>query len=408
MARLNEFLPYVQHSVDEDDITAVVDVLRGKWLTTGPSVSVFERALENKVGAKHALAVSSGTAALHIAALTVGLGPGDCAIVPTITFVATANAVRYCGADVIFADVEPDTGLMGPVQFEAAIVRARQSGKKLKAVFPVHIAGQCSDLESILEIANREGILVIEDASHAIGTCYQDRSGVSHKIGACKHSAITIFSFHPAKTIAMGEGGAVTTNNLEYFDRLEKLRSHGLERNPGNFVNSELAVAADGSANPWYYEMPDTGFNYRASDLHCALGTSQLGKLDNFVLARRRAVEIYFEKFSRHNSSIRPFRRVEGCDPAWHTFVILVDFPNLKIDRATLMNSLRQKNIGTQVLYIPVHLQPYYQKVSATPFLAGAEDYYSKCLSLPLSANISEEKIDAVVGAIKDIAGTSW
>ena len=400
MFALDKYLPYAKQSIDEDDIEAVVGVLRGDWLTTGPAVRGFEEALENRVQARHALAVSSGTAALHIAALATGLGPGKCAIVPTVTFVATANAVRFCGADVVFADVEPDTGLMGPAQFEEAIKRCRKTGRDISAVFPVHLAGQCADPEKIYEIAQREGIAVIEDACHAIGTKYSDAEGNIFEVGSCAHSSMTIFSFHPAKTIAMGEGGAVTTNSDELNTKLEKLRNHGMERGAGSFVNPEMALAADGTANPWYYEMAEPGYNYRASDLHCALGSSQLAKLDKFVNVRCKAVDYYAEKISALAPHVTPLRRNDSTRTSWHVFIALFDFEELGVSRSQMMHRLRERNVGTQVLYIPVHLQPYYAERYPRTELPGANEYYQKCLCLPLHSAITESEIDLIINAV--------
>jgi UDP-4-amino-4,6-dideoxy-N-acetyl-beta-L-altrosamine transaminase len=400
MSSFDKYLPYAKQIIDDVDVSAVVEVLRGDWLTTGPAVRDFEAALEGRVQARHALAVSSGTAALHIAALAADLGPGCCAIVPTITFVATANVVRFCGAEVIFADVEPDTGLMGPEQFEDAIMRAKRTDKEITAVFPVHLAGQCADPASIFEIAEREGIAVIEDACHAIGTQYSDVEGNIFEIGACAHSSMTIFSFHPAKTIAMGEGGAVTTNSEELNAKLEKLRNHGMERDAGSFVNPEMALSANGTANPWYYEMAEPGYNYRASDLHCALGSSQLAKLDKFVDVRRKAVDYYAEKISTLTPHVTPLRMNDSTRTSWHVFIALFDFEKLGVGRSQMMHRLRERNVGSQVLYIPVHLQPYYAERYPRTELPGASEYYRKCLCLPLHSAISESEIDLIINAV--------
>ena len=280
-----KFLPYGRQVIDDDDIAAVVAVLKGDFLTTGPTVEKFEAAFAERVGARFAVACSSGTAALHLATLAAGLGEGDSAIVPTVTFLATANAVRFVGADVVFADVDKATGLLRPEDLEMAI--AASSGNA-KAVLPVHLGGQSADMAAIAKIAKRHGMIVIEDACHALGTTLDD--GV---VGDCQHSAMAAFSFHPVKTIAMGEGGAVTTNDPVLYEKLTRLRNHGMTRDPQRFSNDDLAFGDDGSPNPWYYEMPEVGFNYRASDIHCALGLSQLRKLDAFVSARRSLADTY-------------------------------------------------------------------------------------------------------------------
>jgi dTDP-4-amino-4,6-dideoxygalactose transaminase len=274
-------LPYGRQLIEDDDIAAVAEVLRGDYLTGGPAVQDFERGLIDVTGARHAIAVGSGTAALHVAAMTLDLKPGDQVIVPTVTFLATANAARYVGADVVFADVDADTGLMGPDQLAEATRRAPAA----RAVFPVHLGGQVADPVSIGKVARDAGLKIVEDACHAIGTTLADNTRTP--VGACARSDMCIFSFHPVKTIAMGEGGAVTTNDDGMAERLRAFRSHGMVREPSGFLDKAQAFATDGTAHPWYYEMHEFGFNYRASDIHCALGRSQLAKLDRFVERRR-------------------------------------------------------------------------------------------------------------------------
>jgi UDP-4-amino-4,6-dideoxy-N-acetyl-beta-L-altrosamine transaminase len=389
------FLPYGMHTIDVDDVRAVEAVLKSEILTTGPQVEVFENKLAMKTNAYHAISVSSGTAALHVAALSLGLGPGDVVIVPTITFLATANAARYVGADVIFADVDPDTGLMRPGDLIQALERA---GEHVKAVFPMHHAGQCADMPGISEIARAHDLAIIEDASHALGTSYRNSNSVC-RVGDCAYSDMTIFSFHPVKTIAMGEGGAITTNDGSHAERLKRLRSHGMERSADAFMNEDMAFTENGETNPWYYEMQELGFNYRASDIHCALGASQLDKLEAFVARRRHLSGLYDTALAALAPIVRPLGRVSDCDPAWHLYVALIDFEAAKISRAQLMTRLREQNIGTQVHYIPVHKQPYYRDVN-TPDLPGAQNYYQSCLSLPLSPAIADDDVRRVCDAL--------
>ncbi len=390
------FLPYGRHGIDEDDIAAVAQVLRGDFLTTGPAVDGFEEKLAGITGVKFAVSCSSGTAALHLATLAMGLGPGDLAVVPSITFLATANAVRYVGADVVFCDVDPDTGLMRPQDLEHAIA---EHGGAIKAVLPVHLAGQSPDMKGIAAIARRHGITIIEDACHALGATY-GATGGDGPVGGCRDSDMAMFSFHPVKTIAMGEGGAVTTNDPVLAARLGDLRSHGMTRDAARFTNSDMAFDETGEPNPWYYEMPEIGFNYRASDIHCALGLSQLGKLDRFVARRRRLAARYDELLTPLAPRIKPLGRMPGCRPAWHLYVALIDFAAAGIDRGALMRRLKDQGIGTQVHYIPVHTQPYYRDLYGKIDLPGAEKYYARCLSLPLFPGMADDDPDRVVAAL--------
>lgn len=402
MSEPQVFLPYGRQKIDEDDIAAVVAVLRGDWLTGGPSVGAFEKSLASYVGAKYSVSCSSGTAALHLAALALGLGPGDAVVVPSLTFLATANAVRFVGAEVIFADVDPENGLMGPIELNNALEKAKD--KNIKAVFPVHLNGQCSDLDEIHAIASKHGMAVVEDACHALGTVYTSSStGELVHVGECRHGGMVVFSFHPVKTIAMGEGGAVMTRGEDLAQSLRSLRNHGMTNAPETFVNRDLAFDSQGRPHPWYYEMPEIGYNYRASDIHCALGLSQLGKLDDFIEARRALVDRYDQALSSMGPVVRPIRRVTGCSPGWHLYVVLIDFALAGISRAELMRSLREQNIGTQVHYLPVHQQPYYRRRYGLQDLPGADAYYAAALSLPLFPSMTDNDVYRVVDALKTL-----
>ena len=403
MSQKDEFLAYGRQVVEDDDIAAVVDVLRSDWLTTGPTTEHFDRAFAMAVDAPLAISCSSGTAALHMAVLAAGLEPGDCAIVPAVTFLATANAVRYAGAEVVFSDVDPNTGLMRPADLEAAFARAEG---RVKAVFTVHLAGQCENPPEIHEIANRNSAIVIEDACHALGTTYV-RNGLVTKVGSCADAAMSAFSFHPVKAIAMGEGGAVTTRNRELAKRLVRLRNHGMTREPGQFEQKDLAFESDGTPNPWYYEMPEVGYNYRVSDIHAALGLSQLKKLDRFVSIRRSLANRYDDRLRRLAPVITPLNRTPNCDPAWHLYVALFDFDALGISRGKLMRELKSKGIGAQVHYLPVSQQPYYRRRYGNISLPGADSYYARCLTLPLHAAMTENDVDRVVSALSNIIGKS-
>ncbi len=395
-------LPYGRHLIEDDDISAVTDVLKGDWLTTGPTVAAFEAALARQLEAEFVISCNSGTAALHMACAALDIGPGDKAIVPAVTFLATANAVRYMGADVVFADCDPTSGLMRPDDFEGALDRA---GDPVKAVLPVHMAGQCADPEAIARIAGERGIRVVEDACHALGTRYRTGDGGMIAVGSCGHSDMAVFSFHPVKTIAMGEGGAVATNDAELAARLTAFRNHGMTRDADRFRYPELGLAKNGEPNPWYYEMPALGFNYRAPDINCALGLSQLGKLERFIARRRQLAQRYDTLLQPLGNMIRPIHRVENSVPAWHLYPVLIDFEQLPIDRAALMLHLAERGVGTQVHYLPVHLQPYYRNRYGDKILAGAESYYAQTLSLPLFPAMADDDVDRVVEELAAAVG---
>lgn len=394
-------LPYGRQSISEDDIKAVVDVLRGDYLTTGPAVGIFERALADSVGAKHAIACSNGTAALHLASLALGLKPGDQVIVPSISFVATANGPRLVGADIVFADVDPETALLTPEALEEAITRADPA--RLKAVFVVHMGGHPVPMAEIAAIARARGLKIVEDACHALGTESSEQQ--PWRVGDCTYSDCAVFSFHPVKTITTGEGGAITTNDDTMARRMRLERNHGLEREREGFGNEALAFDTDGATNPWYYELTQLGLNYRLTDFQAALGTTQLSRLPDFIRRRRELTARYREAFAKLNSdSLRLVEAPAGSDSALHLMIALVDFEGLGISRAKFMNGLREKGVGTQVHYIPIHRQPYYVDASASPELPGADRYYARCLSLPLYPDMTDADVDAVVVAMQAVA----
>ncbi|HVJ56100.1 MAG TPA: UDP-4-amino-4,6-dideoxy-N-acetyl-beta-L-altrosamine transaminase [Aliidongia sp.] len=394
------FLPYGRQQIDDADIEAVAEVLRGDWLTTGPAIERFEKSLAQRVGAQFAVSCNSGTAALHLACLALDLGPGSAAIVPSITFLATANAVRMTGAEVVFADVDPDNGLMTAATLEDAFARADAAGLAVKALFPVHLAGQCPELAAIAAIARERGAAIVEDACHALGTYHACPDGSAAPVGACRLSDMAVFSFHPVKTIACGEGGAVTTNDPAMARRMARLRSHGMYREADEIRHPELGLDADGHTNPWYYEMAEIGWNYRLSDIHAALAASQLAKLDHFIEERRALAQRYDDMLAPLGRLAAPIRRSRGCLPAWHLYAVLVDFEALGVTRTDLMTELKEAGIGTQVHYIPVHRQPYYRDRAPDLQLAGAEEYYRRTLSLPLFVGMLPADIRRVVGAL--------
>lgn len=398
------FLPYGRQDIDEADIAAVVGVLRGDWLTQGPAVEAFERALAARCGAGHAVACSSGAAALHLAGLALDPKPGDAVVVPAVTFLATANGPFFAGAEIVFADVDPDTGLMGPEHAEAALRRAERAGLRVRALFPVHLAGQTVDIASLGALAEAHGLAVIADACHAIGG--EHRIGdAAVPVGAGTLAAMNVFSFHPVKTVAAGEGGAVTTDDPALAARLRRLRNHGIERDPARFIDRGAGFDADGSVNPWYYEMGEPGFNYRITDLQCALALSQLGRIERFVERRRALAARYEERLRPLAPLVRPLERVSWCRPAWHLNVVLIDFAALGRSRAAVMAGLRTRGIGSQVHYIPLHRQPFWRRRHGDIVLPGAESYYARALSLPLFPGMTDADVDRVVEAMAAACG---
>ena len=388
------FIPYGRQSIDEEDIAAVINVLKSDFLTTGPLVQKFERALGEKVDATYTTVCSSGTAALHLALSSlknVGrLKDGNAVIIPSMTFLATANCVELVGAKPVFADCDPNTGLMERRHVEDALTRAAELELTVSGVIPVHLNGQTAHLRSLYELTEDAGLFILEDAAHALGTRYADTC-----IGGDSLADLTCFSFHPVKTITMGEGGAVTTANEELHHQLQVLRNHGMTRKPEEFHDQS-------SVNfPWYYEMHVPGFNYRAPDILCALGLSQLKKLDQFVNKRLEIVNTYDRAFSSLKNA-RPISRTVNCEASWHLYPLLIDFEGISYSRAEVMNVLKNQGIGTQVHYIPVHSQPYYRRSCTTPDLPDTNSYYSQALSLPLYPSMTTEEVNRVIDTVSD------
>ncbi|HUB84287.1 MAG TPA: UDP-4-amino-4,6-dideoxy-N-acetyl-beta-L-altrosamine transaminase [Rhizomicrobium sp.] len=400
-APVNSFLPYGRQLIEDDDIAAVAEALRGDYLTTGPFVERFESALARTVGAKHAVVCANGTAALHMAARALNIGRGTKVIVPAITFLATASAPHLNGAEIVFADVDPETGLMRPEDLEAAFARAGHAD----AVFNVNLNGQCGDAEGIFAVAREHDARIVDDSCHAIGTAYVANDGNVSPIGSNRFCDLSVFSFHPVKTIAMGEGGAVTANDPALAQKLMLARSHGMTRDPAGFVNTEDAFGADGTPNPWYYELIEPEFNWRANDIQCALGLSQLGKLGRFVARRRALAAAYDTLLAPLSTLVRPTARTRPCLPAWHLYAARIDFERAGISRADVMRRLASMGIGSQVHYYPVHRQPYYAKRYGALSLPGADRYYARALSLPLFVSMTNADVERVAGALADVLG---
>jgi UDP-4-amino-4,6-dideoxy-N-acetyl-beta-L-altrosamine transaminase len=393
-----QHLPYGRHLVEEDDIAAVAAALRSDLIAHGPRAEAFERGLAEATGAREAVVCSSGTAALHLALAALDVGPGDVCVVPAQTFLATATAARLCGADVIFADVDPDTGLTTPATLAEALDRA-PSGRA-KAVLPVHLGGRLCDMAALAPLARAAGAAIIEDAAHAIGG--QDAEG--RPVGACPLSDGATFSFHPVKTLAAGEGGAITLNDPARAQRMRRLRNHGVTREP-NLMGEPHSFDANGAPNPWAYDQLELGFNYRMNEMEAALGLSQLGKLARFVARRAALAARYDRLLAPLSDRLRPTPSPHGGRPALHLYSVLVDFGAAGIARAELIRRLIAQGIGTQVHYIPVYRQPYFRKLYGEMRLPGAEAYYHRVLALPLFPAMQDEDVDRVVEALSELLG---
>lgn len=382
------FLPYGRQTIEDDDVAAVAQALRADFLTTGPTVEAFETAFKTKVGAEHAIAVANGTATLHLAMLALGVGEGDVCIAPSVTFLATANCARYVGAEVVFADVDTNSGLMTPDTLADALQRAGE--RRVKAVLPVHLRGDVCDLPALRAMASAAGAVLVEDAPHALGSV-GTFDGIEHSVGDCAYSAFASFSFHPVKTLATGEGGMLTTNDAGLAARARSLRGHGMVRPPGS--------------DPWWYEMPELGFNYRIPDVLCALGISQLSKLDRFVDRRRVLTARYVERLADFGPGVRLADSPAWSNPALHLLTVLIDFDALGTSRRAVVDGLKALGIGTQVHYIPVHKQPYYVSRYGALDLPGAQGWYDRCLTLPLYPTMADGDVDRVVAALAKVLG---
>lgn len=378
-------IPYARQDVNEDDLRAVVEVLQGDWLTQGPAVPAFERAVAEKCGVQHAVAVNSATSALHIACLALGVGAHSLVWTTPNTFVASANCALYCGAAVDFVDIDPATWCMSPSALEDKLTATRRRGDKLPDVLiPVHFGGQSCDMAAFARLAAEFGFKIVEDASHAIGGRYLDRA-----VGDCRYSAITVFSFHPAKIVTAGEGGMALTNMPALAARMERLRSHGITRDL-----AQMTHAADG---PWYYQQIELGFNYRLTDIHAALGTSQLKRLDEFVVARNRLARNYDLAFATLPVQLQkvPTETLS----ARHLYVVRVPAER----HAVAFAALRERGVGVNLHYIPVHLQPWYRRLGfAEGQFPEAEQYYREAITLPLYASLSDAQQDYVVAVMKE------
>ncbi|WP_144168668.1 UDP-4-amino-4,6-dideoxy-N-acetyl-beta-L-altrosamine transaminase [Shewanella algae] len=382
-------IPYGKQDINQQDIDNVVNVLKSEFLTQGPQVPAFEQALIDHTGASYSLAVNSATSALHIACLALGLGEGDTLWTSPITFVASANCGLYCGAQVDFVDIDPDTYNMCPKRLEEKLIKAKAEGKLPKVVVPVHLCGQPCDMAAIAKLAKEYNFKVIEDASHAIGGKYKGLP-----IGNCEYSDITVFSFHPVKIVTTAEGGAVMTNQKALADKMALLRSHGITRDPAQMKGE--------SHGGWYYEQIDLGFNYRMTELQAALGVSQMQRLEEFISSRHKLARIYDEKLKKL-PIILPFQ-LENTYSGLHLYVIRLQLNEIEKTHKQVFEELREKGVAVNLHYIPVHTQPYYK---AMGFDWGnfpeAEKYYQEAISIPMFHGMTLEQQDKVIVTLKEI-----
>lgn len=370
-------IPYGKQTIEQDDIQAVVDVLKSDFLTTGPKIAEFEQTVADYVGAKYAVAISNGTSALHAACFAAGIEPGDEVITTPLTFAASANCVLYCGGTPVFADVDPKTYNIDPEDIQRKIT------DRTKAIIAVHLAGQPCDMDAIHSIAREHGLIVIEDGAHALGSVYKGK-----KVGSM--SDMTTFSFHPVKPITTGEGGMIVTDNEDFYKKMILFRSHGITR------DDSMMIRNDG---PWFYQQFNLGYNYRITDIQCALGCSQMKKLDRFLARRKEIVARYNEAFADCDNIITPYQ-LSDTESGWHLYIVQVK----KCDRRQVFENMREKGIGVNVHYIPVYMHPYYQEHGyENVHCANAEEIYSHIISLPLYPGLTSEQQDYVIDTLKSL-----
>jgi UDP-4-amino-4,6-dideoxy-N-acetyl-beta-L-altrosamine transaminase len=399
-----DIIPYGRHYIDEDDIQSVVNVLRHGMITQGPKVLEFEKKVANYVGAKYAVAVANGTAALHLACMALGLGSGDEVITSPNTFVATSNSILYVGAKPVFVDIDNQTLNIDIDQIEQVII----DSSNIRAIFPVHFAGLPCDMERIKQLAVKYNLDIVEDAAHALGATYNDGS----RVGNCQYSNMTIFSFHPVKGIAAGEGGMITTNDFDIYRKLALLRSHGITK--GNFefpgvsrpdnslINKDDALE-NGELKRWYYEMQSLGFNYRITDIQSALAISQMDKIDLFLDARKSIAKRYDKAF-KGVPNITPLQTLGRNNSSHHIYVVSIDFDKISMTRHRFMEELAGQGIGSQVHYIPVVNQPYYQAMGYNiEQLPSVNKYYQNALSIPLYYGLTNSDQKNIVLSISSL-----
>ncbi|NRA81714.1 MAG: UDP-4-amino-4,6-dideoxy-N-acetyl-beta-L-altrosamine transaminase [Pseudoalteromonas sp.] len=385
----NKVIPYGKQSISQDDINAVIDVLKSDWLTQGPAVPAFESAIAEYCGAHYACATNSATSALHIACLALGVGKGDIVWTSPISFVASSNCALYCGADIDFVDIDLETGNMSVAALQEKLTLAKQNQQLPKVVIPVHLAGQSCDMAAINALAKEYGFKVIEDASHAIGSKYKDKP-----VGSCVYSDITVFSFHPVKIITSAEGGMAVTNCAELNKKMSRLRSHGITNIPEEMTES--------SHGPWYYQQLELGFNYRMTDMQAALGLSQLKQLDNFVSVRNDIATTYNHAFA--NSTLAHLTQSDDCYSSYHLYIVRLTQCDVEKHKSVI-TGMREQGIIAHLHYIPIHLQPYYQALGFSDGdFPNAESYYKQAVTIPLHPTMTADEqqfvIDTLIGLV--------
>jgi len=382
-------IPYGKQTISQGDIDAVVAVLKSDWLTQGPAIPQFEESMQVYCQVPHAVAVSNATAALHLACLAADLGPGDWLWTSSNSFVASANCGLYCGAKVDFVDIDPRTYNLDVSALKVKLEKAAEENCLPKVVIPVHFSGQACEMSAIFDLAKQYKFTIIEDASHAVGGDY-----LGEKIGNCRYSDMTVFSFHPVKIITTGEGGLITTKNSQIAERLKRLRTHGITRNA-----SEMSGLSHGD---WFYQQIELGFNYRMTDLQAALGASQLKRLDEFIEKRRRVARVYQQALARL-PLILPYQHAD-TNSAWHLFVIQVDSAKTSMTRKEVFDYLRKQGVGVNVHYIPIHTQPYYQNIGfKTQDFPKTLHYYERAISLPIYFSFSQAEQNFVIQTLTSV-----
>ena len=386
-------IPYGRQSISAADIEAVVEVLKSDFLTQGPVVPAFEEAFARQTGAEYGVAMNSATSALHLACRALGVGPGDSVWTSPLTFVASANAALYCGADVDFVDVDERTYNICPQRLAEQLDRAAQAGTLPKVIIPVHLAGQSCDMAAIHAATSRHGVRIIEDASHAIGGSYR-----SEPVGRCRYSDVTVFSFHPVKIVTTGEGGMAMTNDRELAELMRLDRTHGITRDPAQLQRDD--------GEPWYYEQQRLGFNYRMTDISAALGLSQLRRVDEFIARRREIASVYDAAFAALPVKT-PWQHPDTAS-AWHLYIIRIDAQRTASSHRAVFDALREAGIGVNLHYIPVYLQPYYRELGFRPgHCPNAEAYYAEAISLPIFPGLAPSDQERVINTVSDVLSPS-
>lgn len=376
----DSYLPYGKQWIDEEDVNAVTAVLKSDFITTGPTIPQFEKAVADFVGAKYAVAFSSGTAALHGACFAAGINENDEVITSPMTFAASSNCILYSGGHPIFADIDTKSYNISPKSIKSQIT------KRTKAIITVDFTGQPAEYEEIISIAKNNGVIVIADGAHALGATYKGK-----RVGAI--GDMTMFSFHPVKHITTGEGGMITTDNEAYYEKLLDFRTHGITRDPSRLSSNE----------PWYYEMQELGFNYRMTDIQAALGLSQMKKLKKFVEKRREYANRYNDAFAGMNAIITPFQQ-QGCNSSWHLYIIRLNLEKLNANRNEIFKALQKENIGVNVHYIPVYFHPYYQQIGYKNGLCpNTEKIYQEMITLPLFPSMTDQDVRDVIEGVKKV-----